>query len=400
VKASLRVESLVHGGESLARHQGRVVFLRGAAPGDVVEAELTSEGRFEHARVLRVLERGGSRVDPPCPIVDRCGGCPLQQVAYATQLAAKEELTADALERIGGFARGSYELTPIVPSPAQLRYRRRARLHRKGGGGWGFAQAGTDEVEPVETCLLFEPLLQDLFDAAREMTSATDLGLLAGERRGAVDLRGPVSRRQAEKLLEHRLIRGVTVDGEVFGDPVVVDAPLPNGARLRLRPDTFAQANRAAVPLLQREVLAAVGDAERVLELFCGSGTLTLPLLGGRSVTAVESAGPSLSLLRRSADEAGLAVRLIEGDAAAVARAHEGPIDAALLDPPRTGAASAAVAVAALRAPRIVYVSCDAPTLARDGKLLAAAGYRLVKATPLDLFPQTAHFEVVAIFSP
>ncbi|MGE5049827.1 MAG: methyltransferase domain-containing protein, partial [Deltaproteobacteria bacterium] len=224
-------------------------------------------------------------------------------------------------------------------------------------------------------------------------------GLLAGERRGAVDLRGPASRRQAEKLLEHRLIRGVTLNGEVLGDPVVVDPPLPNGARLRLRPDTFAQANRAAVPLLQREVLAAVGDAERVLELFCGSGTLTLPLLGERSVTAVESAGPSLSLLRRSADEAGLEVRLIEGDAAAVARAHEGPLDAALLDPPRAGAAAAVLALAALKPRRIVYVSCDAPTLARDGKLLAGAGYRLLEATPIDLFPQTAHFEIVAIFS-
>jgi 23S rRNA (uracil1939-C5)-methyltransferase len=400
VKASLKVESLVHGGEALARHEGRVVFLRGAAPGDVVEAELTSQGRFEHARVLRVLERGEARTDPPCPVVDRCGGCPLQQVGSAAQLAAKQELTADALERIGGLARGSYELAPIVPSPAQFRYRRRARLHRARGGGWGFAQAGAVEVEPVETCLLFEPLLEELAAAARDVAGATDLGLLAGSRRGAVDLRGPASRRQAERLLEHRLIRGVTLNGEVLGDPVVVDPPLPNGARLRLRPDTFAQANRAAVPLLQREVLAGVGDASRVLELFCGSGTLTLPLLGGRSVTAVESAGPSLSLLRRSADEAGLHVHLIEGDAAKVARAYEGPLDAALLDPPRTGAAAAALALAALRPRRIVYVSCDAPTLARDGKLLAGAGYRLVKATPLDLFPQTAHFEIVAIFSP
>jgi 23S rRNA (uracil1939-C5)-methyltransferase len=399
VKASLEVESLVHGGEALARHQGRVVFLRGAAPGDVVEAELTCEGRFEHARVLRVLKAGAARVDAPCPLVDRCGGCPLQQVSYAAQLASKQDLTADALERIGGFARGSYELAPIVPSPAQFHYRRRARLHRARGGGWGFAQAGSVDVEPVEACLLFEPLLQELVDAARGVASATDLGLLAGERRGAVDLRGPASRRQAEKLLEHRLIRGVTLNGEALGDPVVVDAPLPNGARLRLRPDTFAQANRAAVPLLQREVAAALGDATHVLELFCGSGTLTLPLLGARSVTAVESAGPSLSLLRRSADEAGLDVRLIEGDAAAVTRAHQDPLDAALLDPPRTGAAAAVRALAALKPQRIVYVSCDAPTLARDGRLLAGAGYRLARATPLDLFPQTAHFEIVAIFS-
>src|SRR5262249_38078706 len=96
VKVALKAEALVHGGEALARHDGRVVFLRGAAPGDTVEAELSGEGRFERARALRVLERGGARVDPPCAIVDRCGGCPVQQVAYEAQLAAKQALTADA----------------------------------------------------------------------------------------------------------------------------------------------------------------------------------------------------------------------------------------------------------------------------------------------------------------
>jgi len=407
VKVPLKAEALVHGGEALARHEGRVVFLRGAAPGDTVEAELTGEGRFERARALRVLERGGARVDPPCPIVERCGGCPVQQVAYEAQLAAKQALTADALERIGGFPKGSYELFPIVPSPLQFHYRRRARLHRASGGAWGFAQAGSPAVEPVETCLLFEPLLQQLADlagSAGDLPGVDDLGLLAGETKGAIDLRvrGAVTaglRKRVEKLLEHRLVRGVTVGGAPSGDPAIPDPPLPNGARLRARPDTFAQANRTMVPLLQREAARAVGDSPRVLELFCGSGTLTLPLLGpGRQMTAVESAGPALALLRRSADEAGLAVKLIAGGAAEVSRSFGDPVDAVLLDPPRTGAAEVVRSLAGLRAPRIVYVSCDAPTLARDGKLLAQAGYRLLQAVPLDLFPQTAHFEVVATF--
>jgi 23S rRNA (uracil1939-C5)-methyltransferase len=392
VIARLKAESIVHGGEALARHQGRVVFLRGAAPGDVVEAEVSGEGRFERARALRVVERGGARVDAPCPIVDRCGGCPLQHVSYEAQLAAKEELTADALERIGGFARGSYQLLPIVRSPKEFHYRRRARMHRV-SGAWGFA--GPEGATAVDQCLLFEPLLQELADAVRavDLPGATDLGLLVGESKGAVDLRGGV--RRAEKLLSLPLVKGVTLGGAVLGDPVIADPPLSNRARLRARPDTFAQANRSAVPLLQKAVLDALEGATSVLELFCGSGTLMLPLLGERSVTAVESAGPSLSLLRRSADEAGLRVRLIEGDAAEVARGYTDEVDAVLLDPPRIGAAPV---MPELKAPHIVYVSCDAPTLARDGKLLAARGYRLVKAVPLDLFPQTAHFEIVATF--
>ena len=407
MRVTLKVESLVHGGEALARHEGRVVFLRGAAPGDSVEAELTGEGRFERARALRVVEPGSARVEAPCPIVDRCGGCPLQQVAYGAQLAAKQELTADALERIGGFPRGSYELAEIVKSPSQFRYRRRARLHRAGKGRWGFAQPGSPVVEPVEECLLFEPLLQRLAELARsaDLAGAVDLGLLAGESKGAIDLRveGAVPRglrARAEKLLQHPLVRGVTLGGEAVGDPVIADPPLPNGARLRARPDTFAQANRAMVPALQGEAARALAGAERILELYCGSGTLTLPLLdGGRRITAVESAGPALALLRRSADEARLALKLIAGDAAEVARTFDEPLDAVLLDPPRTGAAAAVRALAALRPPRIVYVSCDAPTLARDGKLLAEAGWRLARAVPLDLFPQTAHFEVVATFT-
>ena len=384
--ARLTVESVVHGGEGLARHDGRVVFLRGAAPGDVVEAELTGEGRFEHGRFLRVVERGSARVDAPCPIVSQCGGCPLQHVSYEAQLAAKQELTADALERIGGFARGSYELRPIVPSPSQFRYRRRASMRRG-----GFAQAGSSVITPVDECLLFEPLLQEIASLVRD---APEARLLAGARHGVVDLRG-VSRKRAERLLESRVIRGVIADGVVLGDPVIADPPLANGARLRLRPDTFAQANRSMVPALQAAVVEALAGAGRVLELFCGSGTLTLPLLGSHEVTGVESGGPALALLRRSADEAGLPVKLIAGDAAEVARGFPDAVDAVLLDPPRTGAADT---VRSLRAPRVVYVSCAAPTLARDGKLLASGGYRLLSATPMDLFPQTAHFEVVAVF--
>ena len=407
MKVQLRIESLVHGGEGLARHEGRVVFVRGGAPGDLVEAELQGgSGRFARTRALRVLEPGAARVSAPCPIVDRCGGCPVQQVDYAAQLAAKSALTADALERIGGFAPGSYRLLPITASPKQFRYRRRARLHRGPGGSWGFK--GEEGVVPVEECLLFEEPLQALADALRgtELPGVVDLGLdTSAEAAGAVDLRtqgppSPALRKRAQALLGR--VNGVTLGGEALGDPVLVDAH--RGFRLRSRPDVFSQANRSMVPALQEAALAALGEAAagRVVELFCGSGTLTLPLLlGARSVVGVDFAGPSLQLLRRSADEIASEpgrLRLIAGDAAEALRGLSGAFDAALLDPPRTGAADAVRAVAAAGIPRIAYVSCDAPTLARDAKLLREAGYHLLSAHPLDLFPQTAHFEVVAAF--
>jgi 23S rRNA (uracil1939-C5)-methyltransferase len=423
VKAQLRIESIVHGGEGLARHDGRVVFVRGGAPGDVVEAEISGDGRFEHARALRVVEPGPVRVEAPCAIVDRCGGCPLQRVRYADQLAAKEALAADALLRIGEFPRGSYELLPIVPSSKELRYRRRASLHRGPGRTWGFA--GDDGVVPVLECALFEEPLQRLADELRgkDFPGVQDLGIdtsAAGQ--GAIDLRGaptPALRKRAQALVDAGTVKGVTIAGEVFGDPVLID-PLPGGGKLRSRPDVFSQANRSMIAALQHAALDALGQAAEgsVLELFCGSGTLTLPLLArARSVVGVESAGPAVQLLRRSADELrGAPLRLVTGDAARIAglkwsgdtigmvspgpeRRSCEPFDSALIDPPRTGAADAVRALARRRIPRIAYVSCDAPTLARDAKALASAGYRLLRVQPLDLFPQTAHFETVAAFA-
>lgn len=433
----LHIEALVHGGEGLARHQGRVCFVRGAAPGDRVEAEvLADEGRFLRARAVRLIEAGPARVEAPCPLVDACGGCPLQHTSEAAQREEKARLLADALERTGGLARGSFELLPLVPSPAQLRYRRRARLHRAQGGAWGFAGAvgeAFDEegralsggVVPVPECLLFEPALQGLYARVREAAAAlgglpgvADLGLdTSSAGAGAVDLRteGPASpalHKRAEALLARvKGLRGIALGPmgapALLGRPVLADEPAAGArARLRSRPDLFAQANRAAVPLLQRAALEALGAARegRVLELFCGAGTLTLPLLeAGATVLGVEGAGPSLQLLRASAEEAGLAARLrvVAGDAAqSAARLVEAgeAYDAVLLDPPRTGAAEAARALRAVKAPRLVYVSCDAPTLARDARLLAEGGWRLARAQALDLFPQTAHFETVALF--
>lgn len=413
----LEIQSIVHGGAGLARHEGRVVFVRGAAPGDLVEVELDDSAarpqRFEHATVQRLVSAGPARVEAPCPIVDRCGGCPLQHTSAPAQLAGKEALLRDALTRTGGL--NDPELWPIVPSPQPLRYRRRARLHRGPRGQWGFKL--DDRVEPVAECLLFEPALQALADGVRaelgSVPGVVDLGLDTSDKgQGAVDLRTasaptPSLRKRARELLASVPgLRGVTLGTgeantapEIFGDPVLVDSPQP--WRLRSRPDLFAQANRGAVPLLQAAVLEALGDAERVLELFCGAGTLTLPLLArGARVTGVEFAGPALALLRKSADELGAAdrLRLIAGDAAKVAHEAFAGADAVLLDPPRTGAAALMPVLARLRPQRIVYVSCDAPTLGRDAKALIEAGYRLLRAVPFDLFPQTAHFEVVATF--
>jgi 23S rRNA (uracil1939-C5)-methyltransferase len=288
VKVALRIESIVHGGEGLAHHEGRVVFVRGGAPGDLVEAEVSGKGRFEHARALAVVEAGSARVAAPCPIVERCAGCPLQHVAYTDQLVAKEALLTDALERLGGFPRGSYELRRIVPSPRELRYRRRARLHRGPKGTWGFAGGPAEGIVPVEDCPLFEEPLQRLFEAVRgfDLPDATDIGLDTSDTgKGALEVRAdhpsPALRKRLRALVDSGGVAGSVLGNEMAGDPVLVDSADPCGFRLRSRPDLFAQANRSMVPAVRAAALEALGDAAsgRLLELFCGTGTFTLPLL-------------------------------------------------------------------------------------------------------------------------
>lgn len=445
----LQLEGFVHGGDTIARHEGHVVFVRGGSPGDLVEAEIVSDhGSFRRARAVRMLTPGPGRVEAPCPIVDRCGGCPLQRTSAEVQRQEKERLVRDALERTGGLARGSFELLPIVPSPSALRYRRRARVHKGAQGAWGFSgsglesgedgregddgerEAGADSrrsqvVVPVESCLLFEPALQLLYARVTQAIHAlgvlpgvVDLGLdVSSTGAGAIDLRTQEAPSKALLSKAEALwstvkgLKGLTLGPlgapQVLGQPVLVDAPFEGQrARLRSRPDLFAQANRAGVPLLQALVREALGPRVqgRVLELFCGAGTLTMPLLeAGATVLGVEFAGPALQLLRATADEAGLSrpLRVVAGDAGAIvqelARAGE-TFDAVVLDPPRTGAAETVKALAALGVGHLVYVSCAPITLARDARLLAARGWRLVWARPLELFPQTAHVEVVAAF--
>jgi 23S rRNA (uracil1939-C5)-methyltransferase len=414
-EVELVVESLAHGGDAVARWEGRAVFLPGGAPGDRVAARLLGDRRgAARAELLRVLHPGPARVAPPCPYVAECGGCPWQHVSYEAQLAAKHDTVARAL-------RGVCEPASCTASPRAFGYRRRARFHPAGKGKLGFAGRRSGLVSPIPECLLLEPEVGSLYAAVKDFyarepewpgleslaldTAAAHLRYRVGPPRAA--------RAKAERMLrEVRGLRGVVLDGPgapplLLGDPVALEpAPAEPGSRLRTRPDLFAQANRAATPALVELALRLAGDPARgrVLELFSGCGTLTHAFAArAREVVAVESEPASLALARASCEEAGRGnVRFIAGDAARTAQglAHEGhSFDLVVLDPPRAGAKDAMAFIAALAPRRVLYASCDPATLARDARLLAGRGYRCERAVPVDLFPQTFHVEVVAAFA-
>jgi 23S rRNA (uracil1939-C5)-methyltransferase len=416
----LTIESLAAGGAGVGRIGAKVAFVPQTAPGDVVEVEIVGERRtWCRARVLRLLNPGPDRVAPPCPAFGDCGGCDWQHLAYPSQLAAKRAIVGDALRRIGGL--GSPPVASTIPSPLEFGYRHRARLQaaRLGGGvAFGFFRRGSHEVIERESCPVLHQALNATLGALaaagrrhpRAFSSCGEARLATGWDGATVRLllRGTSDRPHG---LTEPAARALREDAAARGVSVLLDGglrePLPLGPgpeTLVATGETFTQANlRQNLALVDLALgLAAPLPGEEVLDLFCGLGNLALPAAarGGR-VTGVDLDGQAVLQARENARRLGREATFVRDDAAAAARALAGAgrrFRLVMLNPPRTGAREAVAAVPALSPSRIVIVSCDPATLARDAAALTASGYELSAVRPLDLFPQTAHVETVAVF--
>jgi 23S rRNA (uracil1939-C5)-methyltransferase len=428
-RAQIRIEDLAPGGEGVGRHGGRTVFVPFAAPGDRVAVDLPPGEGVAHAALLEVEESGPARVAAPCRHFGTCGGCEWMHLAYPAQLAAKERALAGALRRIGRLEPADLDLRPIVPSPSPLRYRTRAKFHHdRDGGRLVFFQRRSHVPVPLDGCHLLVPGLDRLreavgpaLSAARVPAREVALEWSDAEGKGAALLRLPEVTAALRARVESLLATVPSLGGAILqaeeGPPVAVGEPVllqprvpgqPEAGLQRSRPDVFQQANRAASALLVRTALDLLApEGEDVLELHCGAGNFTGPLgARARSVAAVEVQGPALELAR--ADEAERKgpgeVRFFAGDALRLAHAfarERGPsarrFGAVLLDPPREGAKGLGPALRELGVPRVVYVSCDPATLARDVRGCVEAGYRVGAIVPVDMFPQTHHVEGVVL---
>jgi 23S rRNA (uracil1939-C5)-methyltransferase len=368
VRLPVVIEDLAPGGEGVGRGGDRTVFVPFAAPGDRVVVDVPAGEGTAHGTLVSIEAPGADRVTPPCrhfgprggPDTE-CGGCEWLHVGYGRQLDRKARTLEEALRRIGKLEPGAYATRPIVPSPSPLRYRARAKFHLdRAAGRLVFFRRRTHEPVRLAECHLLLPGLDAL-------------------------------RAEVGPALAAARLRQARVPGR------------PEGGTMRSRPDVFQQANRGANALLVETALALLAaDGEDVLELHCGAGNFTGPLAArARSVWAVEVQGPALDLAR--ADLAGGKVRFFAGDALKLALAFSreaggrGRFGAALLDPPREGAKGIGPALRELAVPRVVYVSCDPATLARDLRACVDAGYRVDTVVPVDMFPQTHHVEGVAL---
>lgn len=415
----IEIDTLTYGRAAIGRTaDGKVVFVDRAAPGDRARVTITRDrGSYTEARLEEVLVAGDARVDPPCPLVDRCGGCPWQHVDYTRQLVAKKQSVVDALERIAGIAAPVVE--PIVPSPSTLGYRNRLKL-RFDTGRIGFYSAHTHRLVPIDDCIVAEPAVREALETVRTLVSSLSTPVRRVEIAARGELSGVVIALTSEGRLRradvHRVrdflavrgnpVRGVVLWGRgwrrVWGDTRRRN-PIVGGLHGETAGTAFGQVNTAANRLLVERVLQVVNPrpTDGVLDLYAGAGNFALAIAGRvRQVVAVESDRDSVESGRRSCEYNRLGNVVFRHDRVEpfLAARSAGPMDApdvVIVNPPRSGLAAAAAPVARIRAQRVVYVSCNPTTLARDLRTLIEHGYALRSAAPLDLFPHTFHVETV-----
>lgn len=435
-ETTMRIEitGMTYGANAVGRaSDGKVVFVPGAAPGDVVEVEITRETKaFREGTITAFHEKSPARVDAPCPFAGICGGCPWMHLSYEAQLEAKRASVVSQLSRIGGVAKERAEelVGECVGSKRQLGYRNKLELaagrDERGLFMLGFHERGGTLSAAPKTCLLAAKGIEKAPGALRGALSYLqghdDLGIFrVGVRRSVRTKDIEVAlwtnpsgfpRKAAADTISSALkctsIVRVIADAGKARKVKKVEALYGKGHwseelagnTYRISAPSFFQVNTAQAEKMIQLVIDGleVGPDSVVADLYCGAGTFTLPLAQRADyVFAVESAASSVRDLRRNMEGIDGEIEVIGGDSARELPTL-GHLDALVVDPPRAGLAKGvAESIAASRAQRVAYVSCDPATWARDIARFANVGYRLVKATPVDLFPQTFHVETVSI---
>ncbi|KPV40111.1 hypothetical protein AN478_08135 [Thiohalorhabdus denitrificans] len=429
IAGEVRIDDLDHDGRGVGRVEDKVVFVDGALPGERVTFRYTKRGRhYDQARVAEILEASPDRGDPPCPVFGLCGGCSLQHLDPEAQVAAKDRMLADNLERTGGVS-PERRLDPL--DGPHWAYRAKARLSirsvRNKGVLVGFRERASSYVTQMDACPVLAPRLEPLIPALKELVASLSrpdrvpqAEVADTEGDAVVVLRHLTELTDSDRqlLLDFQRQQGVVVETQSKGPetamPIDPERPadlrysLPEfGLTLRFGSTDFIQVNAEVNRQLVSRALALLepGEGDRLLDLFCGIGNFSLPAaVRGAQVVGLEG---EEALVARAADNAaanGLQERtrfatadLTETRLADIPGAAE--CNKVLLDPPRSGAVEAVKQLAGeLRPRRVVYVSCNPATLARDAAILAQAGYRLKEAGIANMFPHTAHVESMARF--
>ena len=406
----LSIERPAAGGRMIARHEGAVVFVAGAIPGEIVDAEIEKVQRGTAWAIARdILEPSPDRIEGAPD--GACGGSVLAHISYDRQRSLKSEIIVDAFRRLGRMTLDQ----PVAVTGSPLDgYRMRARLHLR-GGRLGFFREGTHSLcEPgptrqlrADTIAALSALERSLAALERPTVAEVELSenVAATERALHLELLPDADPSRLGTLTAVHGFTGVTcapVDHartmELWGSPFVTDRI--GGAALRRHARSFFQGNRYLLAPFVEHVIGLIADRPGVLDLYAGVGLFSVnaATAGRGPVIAVEGEHFSAADLRRNAEGHDITVSV--GAVEQYLQRSPGGVSTAIVDPPRTGMSKEATAgVIRLKAARLIYVSCDIATLARDARLLLDAGYRIVSAQAFDLFPNTAHVETVIAFA-
>ncbi|WP_395755295.1 23S rRNA (uracil(1939)-C(5))-methyltransferase RlmD [Edwardsiella ictaluri] len=406
-------------GQGVAREQGKTLFISGLLPGEQAEVILSEEKRhFARGRVTRLISHSPQRVAPRCPHAGVCGGCQQQHAAIALQQQSKSQ----ALQRLMARETG-VDIAPQVIAGEPYGYRRRARFGLQFNVKTqrvvlGFRQAASNDLVALKACPVLAPALEALLLPLGECLSALrarrrlgHLELVLADNGPLMVLRhlDPLSLSDREALSAFARQRGLTLYLSDGGAPqrLLGEAPYYqiDGSRLDFNPQDFIQVNAAVNAQMVGQALAwlDVRADERVLDLFCGMGNFTLPLARlALRVVGVEGVPGLVATAQNNARNNGLSNveffhQNLEEDVTRQAWASQG-FDKILLDPARAGAPGVMQHIVRLAPRRVVYVSCNPTTLARDSQTLLQGGYRLTRLCMLDMFPHTGHLESMALF--
>lgn len=403
-RAEATIEKLVAGGEGLARIEREVVLVPRVAPGERVAIEIDRKRRPARGRLLKVLEPSKERVDAACARFDRCGGCDLMHLSPDAQRDVRLGILREALSDV-----------PIAWHAATPAHgRTRARWHAKAVGGRalvGYHALGSNTIVDLDACPALDPRLAGALEDARAILGGApgsgEVSVAVGEGGKpvlSVDWRGDLpgaSFGEAERRVKSGRLAGIEIRLAGANTPARIGDARPvaianDGLPLRAPPKGFAQASEIGDRVLVDLVLArAEAEGKTVVELFSGSGNFTVALAkAAKHVTAVELDAHASAAARDnlSARDLLAKVKLIVADADAWTLPKD--VDVVVLDPPRSGARGAVQAIVARKPARVVYVSCDPNTLARDLEVLRAS-YAIRSVDAVDLFPDTSHVETV-----
>jgi 23S rRNA (uracil1939-C5)-methyltransferase len=404
------ISAMTFGPFGVGRQDGKALMVPGAVAGDRIEVEVVSERRdYAVAKIREIIRASADRRVAPCPYLPRCGGCDWQHIDYGAQVRFKGEVVARELTHALGVAIDPAGL--VEPAPAEFGYRSRIRLRVGAKGVLGFYEAGSNTIVEIDSCMVAGPGIRMPLHLARSLGKRVEEIEVVRDGTREVQVAHLKKPATEEDITRARYV--IESDDEIAGivlrsgtnratvGDTAIAIELEDGLSIEVDADLFSQVNRAQNHKLVASVMemAAIHESSPVLDLFCGAGNFSLPAARrGARVTGVDDDAGAIAAAARNAERLKFrAAQFIAMKASATAdflhRARYRP-DVIVLDPPRTGALDLMPPIIKLRAPAVIYVSCDVTTLARDLRVLAEAGYKINSVRGFDFFPNTHHVEI------